>query len=61
MQTTSKDLRRVALMRVDERGKGRPAIRRYRLARVIDPGTLLVDAAAAPSRRQAPTAGVRAP
>jgi len=58
MQTTHKEARRLTLLSVEERGKDRPAIRRYRLGRVLDD---LGAHVAAPRARQAPASGVRAP
>jgi hypothetical protein len=53
--------RRLALLPVEERARaGRPVIRRYRLARILDDlGASLV--AAPPMAAQAPARGVRAP
>lgn len=58
MQTTPKQARRLTLLPVEERGKGSPAIRRYKLGRVLDD---IGAYAAAPSARRAPASGVRAP
>ena len=59
MQTTPKSTSRLALLPVEDRRRdGRPAIRRYRLGRVIDD---LGAAVAAPRAIQAPSQGVRAP
>ena len=49
--------RRIALLPVEPRsGQDRPAIRRYRLARVLDAAI-----ASEPPTTQAPAAGVRSP
>ncbi len=55
MQTTTP--RRLALLPVEERrDQDRPAIRRYKLARVID-----ATIASEPTATQAPVTGVRSP
>ena len=60
MQTTSTATRRLALLPVEGRTKDRPAIRRYKLGRVLD--DLGATGAFAPApRAQAPASGVRAP
>jgi hypothetical protein len=61
MQTTPQTTRRLALLPVETRGKDRPAIRRYKLGRVVDDLGALVAFAPAPPRAQAPASGVRAP
>ena len=56
--TTETPARRLALLPVEDRRGDRPAIRRYKLARVLDD---LGAAVAAPRVVQAPASGVRAP
>jgi hypothetical protein len=62
MQSTDTKGRRVALLPVEDRAaKGRPAIRRYRLARILDDFGAAVAAPAVRTAQGAPAQGVRAP
>jgi hypothetical protein len=62
MPHTPKTTSRLALLPVeDRRQEGRPAVRRYRLGRVIDDLGAAVAGAPAPRAIQTPSRGVRAP
>jgi hypothetical protein len=62
MHSTDTRGRRLALLPVEERATpGRPVIRRYRLARVIDDLGSAVAAPRVPATQGAPATGVRAP